>query len=278
MKAFTRQHTARKITILFSLFTISTILLMSIKPILFTEIEPTAIDLESEYRGFTELHPLGQGENGVDILSQLVHGARISLTISIVVVFFTLTLGTLLGSVAGFKGGWTDHLISGAIDSVLAFPGILLAIALAAVLGPSQKNVIILLSLTGWPSVARLVRGEILKLKNRDFIVSARSVGAHGLRIFFIHMLPNILPLLAIQASFSMAGVIIVESSLSFLGLGVPPGTPTWGGMLASGKNAMMSAWHVSVVPGVMLVLLILSFNFLGDWLRDVYDPKSSTY
>jgi len=267
----------RKITVLFSVLLILMFFLMAGFPRWFTSQSPTSIDLSAEFSGPSTHHILGQGENGIDLWSQIVYGAKISLSVSTLVVFFTLIIGVFLGGLGGYFGAWVDIIVVFLIDILFAFPGFLLAVALSAILGPGIKNVIFLLAITGWPAVARLVRGEVLKLRDREFIQAVHAMGGSPTRIFVKHLLPNVFPLLCIQATFSMAGVIIVESSLSFLGLGVPPGTPTWGALLAMGKNAMLSSWHVTAVPGITIMLLVLSFNLVGDWLRDYYDPKLKT-
>jgi peptide/nickel transport system permease protein len=263
----------RKILATVAIVFIGAVFTVAIAPQVFAPHSPTEVDLAHEYGPFSPEHPLGQGVNGVDILSQLIFGARTSLSVALPVVMMTLTLGLCLGSAAGYRGGRIDLFISAICDVVFAFPGMLLAIALAAVVGPGRGNVILLLAATGWPAITRLVRSEVLRLKHQEFILAAVSQGASGVHIFIRHLIPNLVPILTVQASFSMAGVILVESSLSFLGLGVPPGTPTWGGLLAMGKDALLTAWHVSAVPGLTLMTLVLSFNMVGDWLRDRLDP-----
>lgn len=239
--------------------------------------DPYGIDLSQQLQSPSGAHWLGQDANGADILSRLLYGARISLIVGLAVVALAGTIGILVGLVSGYYGGWTDTLIMRLVDILLAFPGLLLAIALVAVLGPDIRNVIIALTVLGWVPFARLVRGQVLAVKEREFVLAARATGASNKRIMLVHILPNILGPVIVQATFSVAGVIIAESSLSFLGLGAPPGTPSWGAMLADGKQVLMDAPHVSIFPGLAIMLTVLAFNFLGDGLRDRYDPRSST-
>ena len=219
-------------------------------------------------------HPLGQDINGSDILSRLLYGARSSLAIGVIVICISGATGIMIGLISGYYGRVVDTVLMRLVDILLAFPGLLLAIALAAVMGPKIQNVVFALSLLGWVSFARLVRGQVLSVKEQEFVVSAKALGISDMRIMLVHILPNVLSPVIIQATFGIASVIIAESSLSFLGLGVPPGTPSWGGMLSEGKQVLMEAPYVSIFPGVAIMLVVLSFNFLGDGLRDRLDPK----
>jgi len=237
--------------------------------------DPHEIDLGRQLAPPSADHLLGQDVYGCDILSRLLYGARISLSVGVMVIFLSGSLGIFLGLVSGYYGGWLDTLLMRLVDILLAFPGLLLAIALVAVLGPDINNVILALTVLGWVSFARLVRGQVLAVKERDYILAAKTSGQHDLRIMLVHVLPNIISPIIVQATFGLASVIIAESSLSFLGLGVPPGTPSWGAMLSEGKQVLLDAPHVSIFPGLAIMLLVLSFNFLGDGLRDIFDPKS---
>ncbi len=239
--------------------------------------DPLTMNLIEQLSRPSAAHWLGQDVNGSDILSRLLYGARISLVVSLAVVALAGSIGVVLGLISGYFGGWTDTLLMRLVDILLAFPGLLLAIALVAVLGPDVKNVIIALTVLGWVSFARLVRGQVLAVKEREFVLAARAAGASNRRIMLVHILPNIMGPVIVQATFSVAGVIIAESSLSFLGLGAPPGTPSWGAMLADGKQVLMDAPHVSIFPGLAIMLAVLAFNFVGDGLRDRYDPKGSS-
>jgi peptide/nickel transport system permease protein len=219
-------------------------------------------------------HPFGLDELGRDILARLLDGARISLMVGLAVVSVSSTVGMLFGSIAGYFGGRVDDLISRVIDVLMAFPGILLAIALVAVLGPSLTNVVLALSVIGWVGYARLVRGQALRARELEFVQAARACGASSPRIVLRHILPTALPAVVVQATLGMAGAIIAEASLSFLGLGVQPPTPSWGTMLDAGRAHLFDAPHLTVFPGLAIALLVLGFNFLGDGLRDRVDPK----
>ncbi|MEO7274549.1 MAG: ABC transporter permease [Vicinamibacterales bacterium] len=219
-------------------------------------------------------HPLGLDELGRDILARLLSGARISLLVGLAVVSVSSTVGMLLGSIAGYFGGRVDDVISRVVDVLMAFPGILLAIALVAVLGPSLGHVVLALSVIGWVGYARLVRGQALRTRELDFVQAARALGAGPARIVIRHVLPSALPAVVVQATLGMAGAIIAEASLSFLGLGVQPPTPSWGTMLDAGRSHLFDAPHLTVVPGIAIAVLVLGFNFLGDGLRDRVDPK----
>jgi peptide/nickel transport system permease protein len=219
-------------------------------------------------------HPLGLDELGRDILARLLQGARISLLVGIAVVSVSSTVGMLLGSLAGYYGGWVDDIISRVIDVLMAFPGILLAIALVAVLGPSLVNVVLALSIIGWVGYARLVRGQALRAREFEFVQAARASGAGPGRIVMRHILPTAIPAVIVQATLGMAGAIIAEAALSFLGLGVQPPTPSWGTMLDAGRSHLFDAPHLTIFPGLAIATLVLGFNFLGDGLRDRVDPK----
>jgi peptide/nickel transport system permease protein len=219
-------------------------------------------------------HPLGLDELGRDILARLLQGARISLLVGIAVVSVSSTVGMLFGSIAGYFGGRVDDVISRVIDVLMAFPGILLAIAIVAVLGPGLGNVVLALSVIGWVGYARLVRGQALRAREFEFVQAARACGAGSTRIVLHHILPTALPAVVVQATLGMAGAIIAEAALSFLGLGVQPPTPSWGTMLDAGRAHLFDAPHLTIFPGIAIALLVLGLNFLGDGLRDRVDPK----
>jgi peptide/nickel transport system permease protein len=204
----------------------------------------------------------------------MLYGGRVSFLVSLAVVSFSLVIGVTLGSIGVMMGRWADELVMRFADILLAFPGILLAIGLIAVLGPSLQNVVLALILIGWVSYARVARSVILKLNELEFVDASRSLGASTVRILFCHILPNVLPSLVVQSSFSFAGMILAESSLSFLGLGIQPPDPSWGSMLNEGKNHLLDAPQLILFPGLAIFLSVLAFNLLGDALRDQLDPR----
>ena len=220
------------------------------------------------------MHWFGTDELGRDILSRLVYSGRVSFLLSTMIVAFSLLIGLFLGAICGFRGGWMDEIVMRGADVLLAFPGILLAIGLMAVLGPSLQNVIIALVVVGWVTYARLARALAQKLRSMEFVQASKSIGASSARILFRHIVPNMMPSLIVQASFSFAGVILAESALSFLGLGVQPPDPSWGNMLNDGKNHLLDAPHLTIFPGIAIFLTVLCFNLLGDALRDRIDPR----
>jgi peptide/nickel transport system permease protein len=236
--------------------------------------DPRAQELALRLAGPTLAHPFGLDELGRDILARLVAGARISLVVGVSVVAVSASVGLIVGGIAGYAGGWADTLIGRVIDVLMAFPGILLAIALVAALGPSLRNVVIALATIGWVGYARLVRGQVLKAREFEYVQSARSLGASGARVLIRHVLPSAYPAVLVQATLGMAGAIVAEASLSFLGLGVQPPTPSWGAMLDAGRSHLMDAPHLTIFPGLAIASLVLGFNFLGDGLRDRIDPR----
>ena len=238
--------------------------------------DPFYQELPLRLAGPSSGHPLGLDELGRDLLARLVLGARVSLFVGIVVVGVSATVGSIVGGIAGYVGGWLDMSVGRVMDVLMAFPGILLAIALVAVLGPSLKNVVLALAAIGWVGYARLVRGQVLKVRELDYIQAARASGAPVTRLLALHVLPATFSAVSVQATLGMAGAIIAEASLSFLGLGVQPPTPSWGTMLDAGRAHLFDAPHLTIVPGVAIALLVLGFNFAGDALRERLDPRSS--
>jgi peptide/nickel transport system permease protein len=241
---------------------------------LLTSYDPNAQELARRLEGPSLSHPLGLDELGRDILARILAGARISLLVGLVVVSISSVTGMLFGSVAGYFGGRVDDVISRVVDVLMAFPGILLAIALVAVLGPSLRNVVLALSVIGWVGYARLVRGQALRAREFEFVQAARACGASSARIVLRHILPTAIQAVVVQATLGMAGAIIAEAALSFLGLGVQPPTPSWGTMLDAGRAHLFDAPHLTIFPGLAIATLVLGFNFLGDGLRDRVDPK----
>ncbi len=219
-------------------------------------------------------HPLGLDELGRDILSRLIHGARVSIAVGLAVVLCAGLAGASLGALSGFLGGRTDALLMRATDVFLAFPGILLAIALVAVLGPALRHVIFALVAIGWVGYARLVRGQVLQIREQEFVLAARALGLPGRRILLRHVVPNVLPTLLVQASLGMAGAILAEASLSFLGLGIQPPTPSWGAMINAGRGHLLDAPHLALFPGLAIFLTVMGLNFVGDAAVEALDPQ----
>lgn len=231
--------------------------------------DPSAQELALRLEGPSRLHWLGLDELGRDILARIMAGARVSLFVGVVVVSVSASVGALMGSLAGYYGGVVDEIISRVIDILLAFPGLLLAIALVAVLGPSLTNVALALSLIGWVGYARVVRAQVLQAREFEYVAAARAIGAATPRILIRHVLPAALPALTVQATLGMGGAILSEAALSFLGLGVQPPTPSWGAMLNYGRAHVLDAPHLTVFPGLAIALVVLGLNLLGDSLRD---------
>jgi peptide/nickel transport system permease protein len=236
--------------------------------------DPSAQELALRLAAPSPAHPLGLDELGRDILARVLAGARISFLVGLTVVSVSAAVGTLFGALAGYFGGLMDDLISRVIDILLAFPGLLLAIALVAVLGPSLRNVLVALTVIGWVGYARLVRGQVLRAREFEYVQAARALGAGTRRILWKHVIPTAVPAIVVQATLGMAGAIIGEAALSFLGLGVQPPTPSWGTMLNGGRAHILDAPHLTIFPGLAIAVLVLGFNFLGDGLRDRLDPR----
>jgi len=217
---------------------------------------------------------LGTDQFGRDILSRIIYGARISVTLSLICIFFGGTVGTLLGLFSGYFGGLVDTVIMRLTDITLSLPMILVAILLAAARGPTYENVIIVVGLFLWPRYCRQIRGEVLAIREQEFVAAARVAGAAPFRIVFKHFFPNITPTLLVLISLQVGYVIILSATLSFLGAGVPPPTPDWGVMVSDGRANIQTAWWVSIFPGLVILITVLSMNNIGDWLRDRLDPK----
>jgi peptide/nickel transport system permease protein len=245
-------------------------------PIL-TPHNPIRQNLEEDLLPQSRHHPLGTDKLGRDILSRILYGSRVSIFVGVTSVAVSLVLGFLIGAVAGYFGGWIDEMLMRLVDVFLAFPGILLAIALTAILGPGIEHVVLALCLIGWTSYARLTRAEILLLRERDFIHGARALGGGPGRIVLYHMLPNLVSPLTIQATFGMATAILGEGALSFLGLGTQPPTPSWGSMLNEGRQFLLVAPHLTTFPGLALMLTVLGLNLVGDALTDMWEKSASS-
>jgi peptide/nickel transport system permease protein len=238
--------------------------------------DPARIDLPTRLTGPSSTHWCGTDELGRDILSRLIYGSRISMLVGSCVVAASLALGLIVGAIAGYYGGRIDRFVNIVVmNAFLSFPGILLAIAFVAFRGPGIFNLVLALSLGGWVGYARLVRAQVLAVREREFVEAARSLGASDLRVIVRHILPNIVQPIIVQAAIGMAGAILAEATMSFLGLGVPPPTASWGTMLNDGRAHLFDAPHLVIFPAIAVMLAVLSFNFIGDALRDFLDPRS---
>jgi peptide/nickel transport system permease protein len=238
--------------------------------------DPAQLDLTGRLMGPSWAHWFGTDELGRDILSRTLFGARISLIVAVSVVGLSLAVGLVAGGLAGFYGGWTDTVVNIYVtNAFMALPGILLAIAFVAFMGPGLENVILALAISGWVGYARLVRAQVMAVKEKEYVEAARALGASDLRIMGRHILPNILQPLIVQAAIGMAGAVLAEATLSFLGLGVPPPTASWGSMLNDARSHLFDSPHLVFFPAMAVMLCVLSFNFIGDALRDWMDPRT---
>ena len=238
--------------------------------------DPAQINLPDRLLSPNHTHWCGTDELGRDTCSRLIYGARISMIVGSCVVLVSLTLGLIVGSIAGYYGGGIDRFANVVVmNAFLSFPGILLAIAFVAFRGPGIFNLVLALSLGGWVGYARLVRAQVLATREREFVEAARALGASDLRVIVLHILPNVIQPVIVQAAIGMAGAILAEATMSFLGLGVPPPTASWGAMLNDSRAYLFSAPHLVLFPAATVMLAVLSFNFIGDALRDLLDPRS---
>jgi peptide/nickel transport system permease protein len=240
--------------------------------------DPYTVDLSAYRKPPSVDHLLGTDSSGRDVFARLLYGARISLSVGVVAVSVYTTLGLIMGSLAGYYGGWVDSLLMRLADVVMAFPSLVLIITIASVVGPSIYNVMLVIGLLGWPPIARIVRGMFLSLRKREFVVAAQATGVENLRLIWRHMIPNVLAPVIVAATYGMASAILIEAGLSFLGLGVQPPTASWGNMLNAAQSisileGMPWLW---VSPGLMIAITVLSLNFLGDGLRDALDPHQT--
>ena len=236
--------------------------------------DPTAIDVHNVLSPPGRTHLLGTDELGRDLLSRMIYGSRVSLKVGIVAVGIAIMIGIVIGSLAGFYGGMIDAVLMRFVDIMLAFPTFFLILAVIAILEPNIFTIMAVIGVTGWMDVARLVRAEFLSLKERDFVESARALGVSNKRLIFRHILPNALSPVFVAATFGVAGAILTESGLSFLGLGVQPPDPSWGNILTSGKDNIEVAWWLSLYPGLAILVTVLSYNLIGEGLRDALDPR----
>jgi len=236
--------------------------------------DPNAIDLKNVLAPPSSAHPFGTDPLGRDVLSRMIWGAGISLKVGFVATGIAILIGTILGALAGYYGRWVDAVIMRFVDIMLCFPAFFLILAVIAILEPSIWNIMIVIGLTGWMGVTRLVRADFISLKERDFVQAARAVGAGDPRIIFLHILPNAMASVLVTATLGVAGAILTESALSFLGIGVQPPTPSWGNILTAAKDNIDIAWWLSFYPGLAILITVLGYNLLGEGIRDALDPR----
>jgi peptide/nickel transport system permease protein len=263
-----------------AMFGLAVLLLLVIIAILAPAIAPEGYDSQSlggRLLPPSAAHWFGTDDLGRDILARMVYGARITLMIASLVAVIVAPLGLLIGTTAGYFGGWVDTILMRINDIFLSFPGLILALGFVAALGPGIRNAIIAIALTAWPPIARLARAETLTLRNADYIAAVRIQGGSSLRIIFRHIMPMCLPSVIVRITLNMAGIIITAAGLGFLGLGAQPPMPEWGSMLSTGRSHLTGAWWISAVPGLAILITSLAFNLLGDGLRDVLDPRSES-
>lgn len=277
-----RRSQLRRPTVALAAIVVGLLVAMSLFPTLFTAQDPNAHSILLRLKGFMftdtkgVLHVLGTDQLGRDIWARIVYGARTTMIVSLGAVLVSAFIGILLGLVAGYAGGVADALILRLVDMQLAFPVILLVIGVVSMTGQSLVVLILLMGLASWPTFARVIRSEVLVLRDREFIEAARSIGAGRARILLRHILPNVLSAVMVVATFELSTMILIEATLSFLGVGVQPPTTTWGGMISEGQRYLSQAWTVSLFPGLVISVTILAINTLGDELRDLLDPRLS--
>jgi len=241
---------------------------------LLSRFSPTAYDLDSVLLPPSAVHLFGTDEEGRDVLARMIFGTRISLSVGFIAVALYVVIGMILGALAGYFGGWIDIFISRLIEVVICFPTFFLILTVLAFIGPSLFNIMVVIGLTSWPGIARLMRGEFLKLRSQDFVLSGRVSGASTSRLIFRHILPNSLAPILVSATFGVASAILVESSLSFLGFGVQPPSPSWGEILSQSRDFMDIAWWLALFPGIAIFISITAYNLVGEGLRDAFDPR----
>lgn len=236
--------------------------------------DPGQINLNNVLAPPSADHLFGTDPLGRDVFSRMIYGARISLKVGFVATGLAIIIGTVLGAVSGYYGGWIDSVIMRVVDIMLCFPTFFLILAVIAFLEPSIWNIMIVIGLTGWMGVTRLVRADFISLKERDFVNAARAIGASDSRIIFMHILPNSMASILVAATLGVAGAILTESALSFLGIGVQPPTPSWGNILTAGKDNIDIAWWLSLYPGLAILITVVGYNLLGEGIRDLFDPR----
>lgn len=239
--------------------------------------DPTQPNYAASLQGPSLEHPMGTDLTGRDILSRLIHGARISLLVGVIAVSMAVMMGVTIGAVAGFRGGYTDGVLMRGVDVMISFPSLILALAIVGAVGANLQNIILVIAIVYTPQYARLIRGDVLSVKEEEFVEAARGTGLSEMKVLAKHVIPNAFTAVFVQATFHVATAIIFEASLSFLGLGVQPPTPTWGVLIADGRQYLPEGWWISTFPGLAIMFTVLAFNIFGDGLRDEIDPQSET-
>jgi len=280
-KRFLKTYRRNRVAIIGMILTISFLTMAVLAPFIAPQ-DPNNGNLLERLRppcwieGGTTKYLLGTDSLGRDILSRIIYGSRISFLIGVIVIGLTTTIGTVVGLVSGYFGGKIDAVIQRIVDILLAFPQLVFALAIMAVLGPGIKNIILALVYKGWVTSCRVIRGDVLVAKQEAYVEAGRAMGASNWHILLKSLLPNVMASVIVVASLSIGGVILMEASLSFLGLGVQPPTPTWGGMVSNGRDYIFRAWWITTFPGICILLLVMGFNLMGQGLRDAFDPKLS--
>lgn len=273
-----RQRTWRRFAkhkgALLGIFIVAFLILVALTAQWIAPYDPNKTNLRLRGASPTMAHPFGNDDIGRDILSRIMFGARVALLVGITSTTIAVSIGVMVGAMAGYFGGWVDFVLSRLIDTLMAFPILALLLTLSAVLGPSLRNVIIIVGVTFWASYARVIRAEVLSLRERDYVLAARASGASDKRVILQHIVPNAIGPVIILASLAVGGVIIFESALSFLGMGISRPTPSWGTMLSDGRDHIRNYPHIAIAPGLAIALTVLAFNLIGDGLRDALDPR----
>jgi len=272
-KVFWRRFRRNKLAMLGALIIFSLALVAVIAPLI-APFSPNQQDVLHRLEPPSRKHLLGTDDLGRDLLSRIIYGTRISLLVGFVAIGIAIIVGSILGLFSGYFGGWLDTVIMRFVDIMLCFPTFFLILMVIAFLEPNIWNVMAVIGLTGWPSLTRLVRGECLSVREREFIQASKVLGLPNIRVMFVHLLPNVMAPILVTATLGIGGAILTESALSFLGLGVQPPTPSWGNILTAGKDYIAVAWWLSLYPGLAILVTVLAYNLLGEGLRDVLDPR----
>jgi peptide/nickel transport system permease protein len=273
LKLIGRRFSRNRLSVIAAV-TVLVLIIVALFAPLIAPYDPTTIDVHNVLSPPSKTHLLGTDELGRDVLSRIIWGSRVSLKVGFVAVGIAISIGIVIGSIAGFYGGKVDAVLMRFVDIMLAFPTFFLILAVIAILEPSIFTIMAVIGVTSWMDVARLVRAEFLTLKERDFVDAAKAIGVGNRRLIFRHILPNALSPVFVSATFGVAGAILVEAGLSFLGLGVQPPDPSWGNILTSGKDYIEVAWWLSLYPGLAILITVLSYNLVGEGLRDALDPR----